>query len=600
MSRRRCALFAVLLSAFAGAAPAAAQRFGQWWWDGEAGYADRNQENLLDGERISRYLERHLRLELGVNGYLGHPALGSFRLGIEYLGLDLDGDTQLRSQQLGYSLRLDALPRGSVPFSIAVRRGSYDYSQPNDASAFSLLSYPDVATTWTGRLRVRKGPLQGLLLGADLSTFEFVDPALDNEIRQVSFADWARDLGPFRNHFRVERQFNDYSLVDYSTEVWSASFDQFARFSEVWDWQLSLSGIRSDIAFGDDPSSALDDYRLLQRLARQVRAGRDLVELRLQGSLVRPELSPEIRGYDSTLFYRWRPRPGTEISPFLAYADVEGDGNTYRSPRAGLEASQSHTGQRFDSVVAARASYGRVDRGIESARPDEDQAAYSASLTLGHGEASRLRQELELEAGRNELRLARVEGLPAVEPSALFVGIGDEDFGRARLKLERRAATVGIGGWVEWSLRQTVLLPDEVDLDRETLSYNVDLNYRRLSLVASAGETRLTSSVRPVQRFRYVSGTLTWRLWRAVEARASYRSDLRDFLSQPNLEAARAEAGLVFHYGLLDVRAELFESTEQLALGAERRNRGAYFSITRRFAGWLPFATGAKRRGEIH
>ena len=599
MSQKWCGLLAGLLLALVATTPAAAQRFGQWWWDGEAGYAERQQENLLDTERINRYFERDLRLALGLNGYLGHPALGSFRLGLEYLAFDLDGDWRQNSRQVGYSLRLDALPRGSYPFSISVRRGSYDYSQPRGTEAFSLLSYPDVATTWTGRLRLRQGPLTGLLLGADLSTFEFVDAALDPELRQVAFADWARDFGPFRNHFRVDRQFNDYSQVDYTTELWTASFDQFARLAEVWNWQLSLSGIRSDISFNNGPASALDDFRLLHRLSREVRGGRDLVDFRLEGSLVRPGLSPEIRGYGGTLYYRWRPSLGTQLAPFLAYADVTGDGNTYRSSRAGLEASRSVTGKSFDSVIAARASYGKVDRGVESARPDEGQAAYSASLTLGHGEATRLRQELELEAGRNELRLARPEALSPLEPTAQFVGIGDEDFARARLRLDRRGANAGLGGWVEWSLRQTTLLPDESELDRETLSYTVDLNYRRLSLAANAGESRVASSARPDLSFRFFGGSLSWRIWRAIEARASYRADRREFLSQPSLDASRAEAGLVFHYGLLDLRADVFESTEQIADGSERRNRGMRWSITRRFAGWLPFATGGQRRGEI-
>ena len=63
-----------------GAAQAFGQRYGQWSWDALLGIEGRRSSNLINGERVSDYGSRELRLSLGLNGFVLSPAVARFRL----------------------------------------------------------------------------------------------------------------------------------------------------------------------------------------------------------------------------------------------------------------------------------------------------------------------------------------------------------------------------------------------------------------------------------------------------------------------------------------------------------------------------------------
>jgi hypothetical protein len=81
--------------------------------------------------------------------------------------------------------------------------------------------------------------------------------------------------------------------------------------------------------------------------------------------------------------------------------------------------------------------------------------------------------------------------------------------------------------------------------------------------------------------------------------RASYRADERQVDLGPDIDSERYEAGFDLRFGAFLLQAQAFETQEKLLGGMERSNRGVRWSLSRRFAGWLPVVTGLARRGAI-
>lgn len=586
------------------AAPSRAQQFGQWWWQGLAAYEFRSYDNSSGGRTLSSTDERHLRLSMGLNGYLGHPTLGRFRLGIESLRDRYTGGGSIDSKSLGYWVGIDLLPRGRFPFSFDYRRGSYDYQAGAGYPAFALSRFPDLETTFAGRLRFNASFLRGLKLGTDLSRFQFVDPALREEKRLRSYADWNRLVGPFNNSLRVERDANDYALVGFSSDLWNATLDQTARFSNRWDWQIRLQGLRTTIdntqaatPEAGAATASTDELRGFWQIRREVRVN-DLLDLRIESDSVRPDYAETSTGYGAWLTYRWRPRPGTQISPFVSRAKLDTQASESTTTRAGLDLQWVRSGERLDTTLGGTMSSGSVRAAGGAPGPSSDDMAYSVLGAVAFGDATRLRTDLELEAGHNQLRLVGLGGTlpPGALPSGVF---GAEDFTRGRLRLHRDGRRARLGASSEWRRRESTELVGGEPLTRDELLLTFDASFRTMNFGLNAGGSKARLAESATDELRYVSAIVGLRFSRYVNLKAVYRHDVRDTLQVADIEANRKSLELGFAMGYLTLRAEAYETTESVGVDDERRNRGLRWSIERGFAGWLPIVTGSRRRGEI-
>ncbi|MFQ5526603.1 MAG: hypothetical protein ACE5GX_10115, partial [Thermoanaerobaculia bacterium] len=135
--------------------PLAAQEYGRWWWDARIELGERQTDGLVDGQRVRRFAEQEVELVLGLNGFLGDPALGNFRLGLDLLLGDYDGARLTGSDRFGMNLSINLLPRGAYPASLSYRRSLFESRADESIDLFSLLGIVDVSDQWGARLRMR-------------------------------------------------------------------------------------------------------------------------------------------------------------------------------------------------------------------------------------------------------------------------------------------------------------------------------------------------------------------------------------------------------------------------------------------------------------
>lgn len=593
-------LATVLLAGFlmTAAAPAGAQRFGQWWWEAEAGGAGRSYENLFDGGTSSRFDETSLHLDLGLHGYLGHPALGRFELGADLLASDYENGHSLDTDRLGLRGEVEILPRGSYPLRLYYHRQRYDYSGLTSEDPFNLLGVPDVTERWGARVRAKRGLLRGLLVGLDRAGTGFVDPSANDEHHDVEFADWTRPGQRLKHHARLERRSRNLGYLDLDIDDLTLELDERGEPAAGWQWEMNGLGVQRDLRYPEGQELSVDTYRVRNRLTRQVRE-RDLLDGQYTAGFFRTGEGPATRSHDLSVTYRWRIRTGVELAPFLQYGRQEADGLSVESPQAGISGSWSTRTRSLDSVLSGRAGYGLLERRLDGRPRDETNLAFSLSGTLGHGDARKLRTEIEAEVARDELRFSQQPLLEFPDLALPRSGVGTEDFGRGRLSFRHQARRQTISAYGEWSRREASGNPGTPDFTLEGLTGSFQLSGGRFGLQANVGETSVSQSALPDQTVEFWAATARARLWRSLSLFASYRADTRHLPGVADLDGERYEVGGTWQLGQIFLDARMFESSQMLLGGPERTTRGFQWTVSRRFAGWLPFATGTQRRGVI-
>jgi hypothetical protein len=578
--------------------PLSAQRYGQWWWDGALGFSGRGTENLRDGEQTSDLEQQDARVSLGLNGFLVDPALGRFRLGFDLALTEVETGRSIDSERTGYEAEITGLPRGAYPFRLFYRRNIYDYSRTEDEALERPIGTIDTAEEWGGRLRLRRGPLKGTLIGVNRASFGFVAADVGEDVREREFVDWAGSFAGLGHHLRVEHSLRHHGTTDLEVEDLTVDLDQGGDLTETWHWRLSGVAIERDAAVGEGTFQSTSDYRLNTVLHKEVHE-RD--QLDLVGDFSRTRLGVG-RGVDrtgGTLRYHWRPREGVEVAPFVGYARQTAGNLDLSAPAAGVSASWTRRATAFDWLLGGRVSYAALESSDGGETRSESQVGSSFNASVGHGTEKRLRKEMEVEIGRNELRATGSDVLTDL-PDLGVAGtpLGDEDFYRARLTLSHRWDSKWLTGWSESSGRQAASDLAESDFESETLTANLQFGSRSATIRASTGTTSVNRESSGDQEVRFESLSARVRPWRFLSLGGTFRRDRRD-LSLARIDGERGELTINLQVGQIRLVGGLFESRERLMDGSERTNRGLHWSIVRSLAGWLPIVTGTQRRGVI-
>ncbi len=586
------------------ASPAAAQRFGQWWWEARVTGIFHDARRSIDGERISDVEQQEVKLSLDMNGFVVHPAIGDFRLGLDLYSSRIEGGSGLDTERLGVRTDLSLFPRGRYPIRFFFHRQDSDHAV-GDGGRSSFPGLLETSTRWGARARLRRGPLRGTLLGLEHSTLDPLAPETDRAAARSyghdrQFVDWSRRGDRLRHHARLEHSSRSFGLADLEIDDLALTLDQQGQLTPAWRWELSGAGVRRVFTADAGTGSRTDDFRLRSRLAHSLR-GDDLLDLRSTLALTRVGSGAAAESYDLAVFYRWRGRPGLEVAPFAQYQSRSASGVGVDSPRAGLATSWNRRGETLDTLLSATASYGSARRDGSPASGVEKQSslAFAFSGSLTHGTAESLRKELEVEVGRNEIRLSRDPLLELPDLGLPARPVGTEDSYRARVSLHRRWRSLSLNVWSDWSRRQSAGSVALADFESETLSSHLQVGFRRFSIQTSGGETRVAQTDPGAQEIRYLSARASWRPWRSLSLEAVYRTDTRRLAEVSDVEGERLEAQLDLRLGLLSLKARFFDRSERAGDGRELASRGLTLALSRRLAGWLPIVTGTQRRGVI-
>ncbi|HEX9187862.1 MAG TPA: hypothetical protein VGB87_12350 [Vicinamibacteria bacterium] len=582
----------LFLPALLAGGPASAQQYGQWSWEGALGGTARSYRNSLDLAPTLSDDELGAELALGLNGFLGHPAVGRFGL-LGTAGLiDYQGVRSLDSRRWGANSNLSLLPQSRFPLTLYASRQAYRYSQITQDDPLYLSGIPETSLGLGGRFRMRAGPLNGTLLGYDRSNVTYREAEDASALQETAFADWSRGGRTFDQHLRLAHQRQDFGLVDYSIRDLTGNFDQVARLGGGWRWELFAYGVRRELDYAG-VRSQLDNARTSQRFI-DVMSPRATLELSYDGGLSRGE-DADFQSHTGLARLQLRPSPEWTFTPYGGYGIQIAGGTRLRAPQAGLSAAWARAKGALDVVVTegVGVAWLQVEGG-----PQDTSLSLSVGATVGHGEERGLRKEVEASWARNQLRRAGdpIEGLPDLGIG--LAGVGTEDSLRGRLTLRRRIGTsASLYGYGEASRRELSGTVGAAAPSVDTLTGTLQIAGRRASAAANVGTSRVGAP--STQEVRFWAATLTLRPLRRLSLAASYRADRRDLVLSPDVDAERVEASADLAVGAFVLTGQGFQTTETPRDGPERRNRGLVVTLSRRFGGWLPIVTGPPDGGVI-
>ena len=116
----RLVLHCALIPLLVGVTPVAAQGYGQWWWVAEVGVEQRSSDSLIDGQSSGSHEQTDIRLSAALHGYVLHPAVGNFRVGVDALLAERENASD--TDNLGFDANLGLFPRGAYPFRLFAKR----------------------------------------------------------------------------------------------------------------------------------------------------------------------------------------------------------------------------------------------------------------------------------------------------------------------------------------------------------------------------------------------------------------------------------------------------------------------------------------------
>ena len=573
-------------------ASAGAQQYGQWSWEGALGGTVRTYRNSLDLAPTASDDEITADVALGLNGFLGHPAVGHFGL-LGIVGLsNYEGVRTLDSRRWGVNANLSLAPQSRFPLSLYASRQAYNYSNITLDDPFALAGIPERAIGFGGRFRMRAGPLSGTLLGYDHSNVAYRDAQGRSAVQETAFADWSRGGRRFDQHLRLEHQRQDFGLVDYGIRDLTGNFNQLARLGGGWRWELFAYGVRRQLDYAGT-TSRLDNARTSQRLIDAISPHATL-ELSYDGGLSRGEQA-DFQTHTGLVRLQLQPTPAWTFTPYGGYGVQIANGVRLLAPQAGLSASWAMAKGALDVVFneGVGIAWLQPERG-----PQDTSLSLSLGATVGQGDEQGLRKEIEASWARNRLRRAGepVEGLPDLGVG--LAGVGTEDVLRGRLTLRRRIGTsISLYGYGEASRRELAGADGIAGPRVDTLTGTLQLAGHRASVSGNVGTSRVGAP--STQEVQFWAATLTLRPLRRLSLSAAYRADHRDLVFAPHLDAERIEASADFAVGAFVLTGRGFQTTETPGDGPERRNRGLVVSLSRRFGGWLPIVTGLPDGGVI-
>lgn len=580
------------------AAPVVAQEFGQWWWRGSVDLGYKSFTNELDGSTLVDYTQQELELGLDVNGYVLHPAVGSFQVGVDLIVNQLDGTQTIDTDRIGGRGTLELFERGKYPVRLFFERQGFDYSDFPTDDPFTLLGAPETLTRWGGRGRLRTGFLKGSLFGFEHTAYDLLEGVAGRDVDDTQFYDWSRSFGAIRHRLRVERRERRFGVVDLGLEDFIVNLEESGELGGSWQWDLNSNGIYRTLRLRDGNERTFETYFLRNRFLRPVRE-RDLLDIRHSHGMTMSEGRSDDR-HALSVFYRWRPRPHWEIGPFGEYVRRSAGEIEASTPRVGLVVTWNRAWDAVTTLLSGQTSYSTVSRsGNGTGAFDESRFAYALRGSFTHQATEGFSEEVELEMTRDELETSPGRFLELPDLGAGLGGVGIESKDRLRLTLEQRWRSRLLSVYGEWSNRRSDDMLGVPDFDLESLTANLALSGRRWSLRGHAGETELTRQARTPERFEFTSLSASVRPVRFLRLEASYRTDSRRIDLLPTLDSEQLEVGLELQVGQIIFEAHAFERLQDSMELDGRNARGVIVSLTRRFGGWLPVITGDERRGFI-
>lgn len=568
-----------------------AQQYGQWSWDLNASAQRRSYDNLLDGEKTTPYDETTLALTLGVNGYFLHPAFVQFRAAVDTTLSRYQTSSSLGSKVVGADTEVRLLPQGRYATTLFFRRQGFSFEEDGVEDPLASIENPESLTTFGGRIRARRGPLRGLVVGYDRARLDYGGEGDRRTLNDEAVADYSYAGRSFRPHAVLRYRADDYGLLSYQVNDLTGTYDHRLNFGSGWAWQSSLVTQHRKLDYGGVNSSFAN-----VRSGQAFQRASDLLEVRYDFGLTLME-DRDSQSHVLSTSRRWKLGSQTIVMPSLGYGlQLEGE-QRVQAPRASVSASWTRQRGSFDLAItpAAGVQYLLLTGPVQSG--SDTTFLLDGSISVGHGVDMGLRKQLSVTWSHNRLS-QRGESRPDLPDLGTGLGgLGTEDDLRARLDLRRSSRTRTVSSYVEWRRLSPSGALALTRAGLQSLTASAQGRLSRVGLAANLGRTETTSGDQ--QEVVFGSLALTVRPMRLLALQGSWRRDQRTLALAPRLDSDRVEGNADLQVGAFLLRAQVFRTLDHSVQGGERINQGFNLSLTRRFSGWLPLVTGAYARGAI-
>ncbi len=589
---RAACRFGVATALIALAGPAHGQSFGQWTWDAAAGVRRWAYRNTLDGQSISSLDQTDLELSLGMGGYVLHPLVGRFGLGLTTSLTDTSGATTIDTRRWGYHANLSLLPQGTYPLQFYARRQRFEYSGVDRPDALAVLQTPEDATSIGGGIELRRGFLRGARFWADRTVLGYTGK--QTTLNELEAADWNRTTKTAQQRLRFDRRVQEYGLAGLRFRDFQGNYDLRRGLGTKWKWEANANGLERRLSYRDQESD-FGFLRTNQRIHRPMRT-RDYLELSYDGG-VSQAAGSLTQSHTLLTRYHWRARPDLTVLPLLGYGLQLSEGDRLSAPRVGIGSTWNRRLSGFDVSVNGQASLLRLRRSGDGPQTTDTTVAFDLGGSLGRGSQRTLRADLDAGWSHNRLRTAG-ETVPELPDLGARLGsLGTEDLLKARFTLTKRLGRIMLFGSSDVSQREQQGRFATPAARTRSLSQTVQVSTAKVSLASMVGTTRFRTAT--VQEYDFVSASASLRPFRLLSLTGTYRSDHRRLDAAPDVDGERADGTLRFWLGAFTLEANAFWSQERTPGSSGRENRGLIVSVRRGFGGWLPIVTAGPRGGDI-
>jgi len=575
--------------------PASAQLFGQWSWDAILGLESRSYLTEIDDATLTDYSERSLRLGLGLNGYVIHPAIARFRLGLDATISTYSGSKAPDSNRWGIFGNLGLFPFSRYPSHYFLSLSKYDYTIDSD-DPLATTGLADTSTSWGARIRLRGSFLKGLTAGIRRTDTSFVDPSVRDEIFSNQYIDWTGASGGLNHHYRLERNFRRYGRTRYDLEDYFLTVDEHGPIAERWRWDLSGSAFHRTTNY-ESSETAVDTGRLRNRFVYTTRRN-DTLDLSYTGGISRSDtMESTFQSHAGTIRYTWMATEELHVIPMVGYTYQKADATELDGPSAGVDVVWTRVTGRWDLSLNGGIGGSWIGVRWDDGSQDSTNLYWSAGATVGTGTEEKLRAEVTASVASNELRTVGDPLLELPDLGTEYERIGTQDSARARLALRKRFARWHLNAYLEhWQRRQEVTTLPTIEVG--TTTANLALDGPRAGLGLSAGNTSGRTTGARDQEVRFYSLSAHWSPLRALVLRFSYIDNRSQVENGPDVDRQRLQGSARYTFGRWAFFGQAWDQRETVS-ARPRRNRGYVLGVSARFGGWLPFVSAPQRRGMI-
>ncbi len=588
----------VLLGLLMAFPAAAAGTGGRWWWDAQL-RAQQESRQFYRGDTQTRdYKILRYGLGLGINGYIYHPAIASFRVELDFLATQYSAAGRRKQDNTGLGVEFNLVPNGRYPFTVRYKEYLFDLGVRTGGDQ-PIWVY-DTGTVWSANWAARAGPLRGLRYNTSNSAYRFLDEDLGRDVRSRDRVSWNRLFGRLKHRLQLENRVRDSARSLLTTEDLVLRLTEQLDLSDRWRWNLHGNGRINDSTIALQPFPSQRRYSLRNQFQRT--DPKYSISLESTAETVREDHDGRLSAYSGAVRHTRRISDDLSLTGSFSYRTVQGDDFSSHGPNLSARGSWRGRAGSFQSSLDFSADYTVAVAERDTMNTKLDQFGYSGILKMRHLPAGGSSKELTIEQTKNDFQEIFDTGPNLPGPGFLTPELRTFDVFRTEFSLgkqldrrrvqlntdyTRRISTDSALTGLPWQRDNVVSL--RANVTQGALNFRLSSRWQDQTLNSTLGD----------RHFNETQARVQWRPRIRMSLNGSYQQQTRDSLSSARFVTDSYEAGFSWSVFVLDFNIVAYEARGSSFGAEDYLDRGVRWTLSSRMAGWLPVVTGHRGNGVI-